>query len=173
MLNNDWIKITVGGILLILIQVFVLNQLDISSYLFPQLYILILLSLPVNLRHWVTMLVGFFLGFVIDWFSDTQGLHASVLTAIGYLRYLYLQNTIDRDIVNSPKRPVYGAFENGWYIIYMAVFIFIFHLFLFVLQDFSFAQFPATMLKTFISASVSFLLILLIQFVFNAKAENV
>lgn len=172
-MNNIWFRTILGGIFLLALQILVLNGLDISAQMYPQIYILILLSLPVNTQHWVLMLVGFFLGYFMDWFSDTQGLHAAALTFVGYLRFGYLKTVMDKEAFNSGIRPIYGNVENAWYVVYIAIFSLIFHSVLFFLADFTFVHFGDTLIKIFFSSSLSILLILLIQFVFNSRVRNV
>lgn len=155
------------------LQILVLNGLDLSAQVYPQIYILILLSLPVNTQHWVLMLVGFFLGYFIDWFSDTQGLQAASLTFVGYLRYGYLKTVMDKEAFSSGIRPVYGNVENAWYVVYISIFCLLFHSTLFFLADFTFVHFGDTLIKILFSTSLSILLILLIQFVFNSRLRNV
>lgn len=172
-MNNSWFRTIVGGILLMALQILVLNGLDLSAQIYPQIYILILLSLPVNTQHWALMLLGFFLGYCMDWFSDTQGLHAASLTFVAYLRYGYLKTVLDKETYESGVRPVYGSMENAWYVVYIAIFCFIFHSVLFVLSDFTLVHFADTLIKIIYSSSITILLILLIQFVFNSRVRNV
>ena len=161
-MNNIWVRTILSGILLLALQILVLNGLDISSQFYPQVYFLILLSLPVNTQHWVLMLVGFFLG-----------LHAAALTFVAYLRYGYLKTVMDKEAFSSGIRPIYGQVENAWYVVYISIFSLIFHSALFFLADFTFVHFGETLIKILLSSSLSILLILLIQFVFNSRVRNV
>lgn len=171
-MNNIWFRSILGGLLVLILQIFVLNALDLSSYFYPQIYIMILLALPVNTMHWVLMLVGFGLGFLVDWFSNTQGLHAATLTLIGYLRYGYMKTVLDKDAFMSGFRPVYRESENRWYVVYIGIFSLLFHFFLFLLADFTFSHFPDALLKTLYGTVFSVMMIFLLQFVFNSGARN-
>jgi rod shape-determining protein MreD len=171
-MNNIWIRTIFGGILLLAFQILVLNGLDIDAHIHPQIYILLLLSLPVNLPHWLSMFIAFGVGYFVDWFSDTQGLHAATLTMLAYIRYGYLKAAIDKDQYLEGMRPVYGNVENVWYLVYVSIFSFIFHFVLFILEDFSFSHFGDTLLTILYSSSLAILLILLIQFTFNTRVTN-
>ena len=109
----------------------------------------------------------------MDWFSDTQGLHAAALTFVAYLRYGYLKTVMDKEAFSSGIRPIYGQVENAWYVVYISIFSLIFHSALFFLADFTFVHFGETLIKILLSSSLSILLILLIQFVFNSRVRNV
>jgi rod shape-determining protein MreD len=166
------VKSILGGMLLLTLQILVLNRLDMSALIYPQIYFIILLSLPVNTMHWTLMLTGFFLGYLVDWFSDTQGLHAATLTFIGFLRYGYLKMVLDKDAFLSGMRPVYRETEISWYLVYISVFSLSFHFILFILADFTFAHVFDTLQKTLYSSFLSILIILLMQFVFNIRLKN-
>ena len=63
-------------IVLILLQVLVLNNVQFLGFLNPYIYILFILSLPVKFPRWITLILGFVLGLIIDVFSNTIGTHA-------------------------------------------------------------------------------------------------
>ena len=54
-----FIQNIVRFILLILIQVFVLNNIRFSGFINPYIYILIILLLPVRFPRWASLIVGF------------------------------------------------------------------------------------------------------------------
>lgn len=55
-------------VLVIGFQVLVLNHLDISSYIYPQVFVILLLTLPLHLKKTYQLLIGFGLGLVMDLF---------------------------------------------------------------------------------------------------------
>ena len=63
-------------IVLIVLQVLVLNNVQFLGFLNPYIYILFILSLPVKFPRWITLILGFVLGLIIDVFSNTIGTHA-------------------------------------------------------------------------------------------------
>jgi rod shape-determining protein MreD len=64
----------------ILTQVLILNQLQVSGYLNPYFYVLFILLLPVSTPQYLVLLLAFLTGFTIDFFTDTPGLHATATT---------------------------------------------------------------------------------------------
>ena len=64
-------------VVLVLIQVLVINNLQLSSYVDPFIYVLFILLLPFETPGWILLLFAFSLGLTIDMFSDTAGVHAS------------------------------------------------------------------------------------------------
>lgn len=71
------------------LQVFVFNHLNFTSYLVPQVYIILLIILPVHLRKLNLYLLAFGLGLVADFFVSTPGIHAS-----GALWMMAIRNVI-------------------------------------------------------------------------------
>ena len=76
----------ISFILLVLVQVLALNNIQFLGYINPYIYILFILSLPVRLPQWITLLLGFVLGLTIDTFSNTMGTHAFATVLIAFLR---------------------------------------------------------------------------------------
>jgi len=62
MQTRDWIRFVLSAIVILAIQVLVINNLNLNQYMFPQLYIILLLTLPINLKHWIGYLIAFALG---------------------------------------------------------------------------------------------------------------
>ena len=61
-------------ILVVLVQVFVLDNIQFLGYVSPMLYILFILSLPVRFPRGGVLLLAFFIGLIIDMFNNTMGI---------------------------------------------------------------------------------------------------
>ena len=83
---NKTIKYTLQFILLILIQVFVLNNINLFGYLNPYLYLLFLIKYHFNNNQSETIFLGFILGFSLDLISQSSGAHTIACLTIGFLR---------------------------------------------------------------------------------------
>ncbi len=83
---NKTIKYTLQFILLVLIQVFVLNNINLFGYLNPYLYILFLIIYHFNNNQSETIFLGFLLGFSLDLISQSSGAHTIACLTIGFLR---------------------------------------------------------------------------------------
>ncbi len=158
-----WIKYILMFIFVVLIQVLILNQLQISGYLNPYFYVLFILLLPVSTPRYLVLLLAFIIGFSIDFFSDTPGLHAAATTLLGYLRtpVLYLVSGRGSDMAEYPTLK-----NNGlrWFLIYSVLLVLIHHFFLFYMEVFSFAGFFRTLIRVIFSTILSVFVIVLSQF---------
>jgi rod shape-determining protein MreD len=172
MQSRDWVRLFLSSIVILAIQILVINNLNLNQYMFPQLYILLLITLPINLKHWIGYLIAFALGFVVDSFSYTPGLQSFTGVLVMFIRYSYFNTIVDKEWLSSGIKPNFGNTDNGWFVIYISIFTFTFHAVLFVLENFSLSHFGNTMLKTLYSSSLAIFLILLFLFTFNRPATN-
>ena len=85
---NQTIRLSLVGLLLILMQVFLANQMVLFETATPYIFLLFFLFLPLNLPIPVQYLVGFVVGLIVDWLSlqGPVGLHAFCGTMMMALR---------------------------------------------------------------------------------------
>lgn len=154
-------------IILVLAQVLALNNIQFLGFINPYIYILFILSLPVKLPHWVTLLLAFVLGLTIDAFSNTMGMHAfaTVLAAFSRGGIIKLFTSIEE---GSNPVPSFYTFGVGAYIKYVVFMVLLHHTTLFLLEAFSFANIWLIIFKIILSSFVTILLILGIRS-FNRK----
>jgi rod shape-determining protein MreD len=84
---NNVIKNSVRFVLFLLIQIIILNEVPpIHQFITPYLYFTFILWLPFGTSRLSLTLLGFILGYALDVFTNTPGLHAAACTLIGYVR---------------------------------------------------------------------------------------
>ena len=71
---------------LVLIQVLVLNQMHISGYATPFLYIYFILKINSKVGQNELMLWSFMLGLIVDIFGNTPGMNAAAATCLAFSR---------------------------------------------------------------------------------------
>ncbi|MDD3320198.1 MAG: rod shape-determining protein MreD [Paludibacter sp.] len=146
-------------ILLVLVQVLVLNNVQFFGYINPYIYILFILSLPVLTKRWLTLLLAFGLGLIIDSFSNTMGMHAFAAVLIAFLRSGIIKIFTSLEEGNNPT-PSFHTFGVAAYIKYVVIMVFIHHGALFFLEAFTVQHLWITTGKIFFSSLVTILLIL-------------
>lgn len=172
------IKIVLNFLVIMAIQIFLLNDIVIKSSItlmgmpafIPMLYPLIFLVLPVNTPAWLAMLFGLFTGLVMDYFSNTPGMHAAACVLLCYLRPYFLKLFFQQS-AKDLGTIVPSVFKMGLiaFLLYIAMGIIVHHLFFYIIQIWSFNQILLILAKTFLSAILSMLLILLSQLLFADK----
>jgi len=149
----------ISFILLVLVQVLALNNIQFLGYINPYIYILFILSLPVRLPQWITLLLGFVLGLTIDTFSNTMGTHAFATMLIAFLRNGIIKLFTAIEEGNNPV-PSFHTFGVGAYVKYVILMTLVHHTTLFFLEAFSFSLFWVVFFKVILSSIVTILIIL-------------
>jgi len=154
---------------LVLLQVLVLNNIQLSGYLNPYLYVLFIILLPFETPGWLVLILGFIIGFSIDIFSNTLGINAAATVAMAFARQHLLRKLAPRggfDLNSSPDVHTYGIW---WFVKYSFMLIFIHHIYLFYLAVFSFQFFFKTLLLSILNAIVTCGIIVLSQYITRKK----
>ena len=149
-------------ILLVLLQVLVLNNIQFLGYINPYLYILIILALPVQMPRWLSLILAFGLGLIIDAFANTIGMHAFATVLVAFLRSGIIKLFTSIEEGNNPT-PSFYSFGVSAYVKYVVVLVLIHHSTLLMLEAFSFVNFGITLTKIILSTAVTVLMILGIQ----------
>ena len=159
-------------IFLILFQALILNNIELGGYVNPYLYILFILWLPFEMQLWVTLLLGFLLGFFMDVFTGTLGLHIAASVFLAYCRAFLLKILAPREGYEFGLRPNIQDMGVPWFLTYSAIMIFLHHGALFFVEAFRFSEFFHTLLRLFLSSIFTFILATLSQFlIYREKAR--
>ncbi len=156
-------------ILLVLIQVLVMNKVNFYGFLNPYIYILFILLLPFETPGWLLLLLSFLMGFTVDLFTGTLGLHAASSVFAAFVRPMIIKlvgEKPDYDITTQPKLQQMGL---KWFIAYALLMTFAHHLFLNMLDVFSFDEIWQTLLRILVSSLFTFLFIMLFEYIFAPK----
>jgi len=160
-------------IILVLLQVLLLNNLQISGSLNPYLYVLFIITLPFSIPRWGLLILGFITGITIDIFMNTLGIHAAATVFMSFVRPFILSSFAPRDSYEPGSRPVPADYGFGWFFKYTLIMVFTHHLFLFIVEAFSFDNLPGTLWKTVISSIVSVLFIFIAMLFAKEKPRTV
>lgn len=150
--------------ILVLFQVFILNNLQFSGFVNPYMYVLFILLLPFETPGWLLLSLGFILGISIDLFANTPGLHASATVLMAFLRPLVLDYFAPRDGYVPGTYPRIYYYGLGWFFQYAAILIFAHHFFLFYLEVFRLNDFFLTFRRVVFSGIFTLFLVVLSQF---------
>ncbi len=150
-------------IFLILFQVLILNNIQVSGYINPYLYVLFIILLPFETPKWLLLITGFMLGMSIDLFSNAIGMHTFATVLIAFLRPYLLKYIAPREGYETGTQPNLNFFGAEWFIKYAFILILIHHFALFFMEAFKFQQFFATLLRVILSSIFTLLLVVLSQ----------
>ncbi len=165
-MTTDIAKNIFRFILLILVQVLIIQNINLSSYIILLPYVLVIILLPFELSRVTVLLISFFLGICIDYFFDSSGLHTSACTLMGFGRYYVLKFISPRDGYDIGVQPTVNDMGLAWFLSYAGTLIIIHHFFFFYLEVFRFNEFFRTFFRAVLSSVGTFILVYLIQFLF-------
>lgn len=169
---NSVIKNSIRFVLLVLLQVLIVQNIRLGSYIILFPYLLFILLLPFETPKLVVLLCAFIIGLTIDMFYDTAGIHSAACTLIGFIRYYILKILSPREGYDPGLIPNVDSMGSLWFITYAGLIIFIHHLFFFYLEIFRFNEFFRTLLRVILSTIGTFSFVYIVQFLFYKTDRN-
>ncbi len=168
---SNLVKNIVRFCLFILVQVYVLNNVPPLHHLVtPYIYFLFILWLPFKMGRKSVMILAFLLGFALDCFTKTYGLHAAPCILIAYFRPFLINVLISQEGAESNyNEPSIKSMGFAPYFTYIAVLTVAHHSLLFFLQALQTGGYFYFLIKTVLSTGVSLLLIFLTELLFVRK----
>ncbi|WP_024980318.1 rod shape-determining protein MreD [Flavobacterium succinicans] len=147
-------------LLLLAIQIIVFNNMNFYGYISPFPYILFIILYPVNGNKAALLVSSFFLGLLLDMFSNSGGVHATSCLVLAYMRPLifkfsfglsYEYQTVKLNDVLTPER-----------FSFLLIATITHHLVLFTLEAFEFSFILDVLLRTLLSSTFTLLLSIII-----------
>ncbi len=169
---NQLVKNILRFVFLLLVQVLVLNQIEIGFGIQLMIYPLFILLLPVDTSISGLLLLAFLLGISIDAMSNTYGLHASSLLMVAYFRPIIFKLFAPRDGYDPLLETNLITMGYKWFINTFGILLLMHHLWFFMLEMFTLNEFAFILQKTALSVPLSFLLCMLVQYLFMNKSSS-
>lgn len=161
---NKFLKYSILFILLVLLQVLLLNNVKIFG-IGAFLYVYFILIFPTSVSNKLFMPICFLLGFSIDVFLNTYGIHAAACTAIAFFRPFIIKRTIQFDGIDSLNELTLKNSRGSNYVVYSLILILLHHFILFALQAFSLNLILLVLWETILSTIFTFILLMVVQMV--------
>ena len=165
-------KITINFlrfVLLTLVQVLLLDNIHLHGLFNPYIYMLFIFMLPIETPVWLVLVLGFFSGWVIDFYSHSGAIHASASVMTASVRPALLRLLKPAAGYQPEDRPSASSMGFLWFFTYCSILIFIHHLWLFVVESFSFTQVVFVIQKLVISSAISIVIIISLQYLFYRR----
>ena len=156
-------------VVLVLVQILVINNIQISGYIIPHIYILFILLLPFETPKWLLLISAFALGISVDLFTQTPGMHAAATVFIAFLRPWILEMSAPRDGYEPGTYPRLYYYGFQWFLRYSVILVLVHHFLLFYIEVFRFSEFFSTFLRVLLSSLFSVILIMLSQYFIYRK----
>lgn len=122
-------------ILLLILQEFVFDNINLGGVVNPYVYIMFILLLPLNIPGWLLLLLGFGTGAAVDSLSGTAGLQTIAATWLAFVRPAVIGLLLGKDLVYEGGLPTAARAGTGRFLRYIAVMVLLFNIPLFILED--------------------------------------
>ncbi len=156
-------------IIVVLLQIFLFNNIQFSGHINPYFYIIFILLLPFETSGWLLLILSFILGISIDIFSQTLGIHASACVFMAFFRPIVLRMLTPRDEYEIGTFPRIYYYGFRWFLKYTSILVFIHHLFLFYIEIFTLSDFFLTLFRAILSSIFTIILIISSQYFIYKK----
>lgn len=168
-MSNRNILLIVSFFIFLFYQVLILQNVVLFHTAFCFLYVLYLLLLPVETNPLLLMGIGFVMGFAVDMFYESIGLHAFSCVLIMYIRNYWLMRVTPQGGYDSNATPSLNAGGVQWFLVYATPLVFIHHAALFYMEAGGLGMFWFTLWKTLTSTLFTMVAILIAEFLFPGR----
>ncbi len=167
--------ISYGSLILILglVQILFLRNLAVFGHAFGFLYLLGLLILPSTVRTIPLMLIAFCIGFILDIFFETIGMHTAAATLFAFLKPIWLKAASPTGGLDEAEEPSLGQIGFGRYISYAFPLLFVYSLVFFIADQWGTGGFFGILSKSFFSSLFTLLLTLVVQLMFFSRKRSI
>ena len=130
---NNILRSIIYFVVFVLLQVLFLNNIHYLRIATPFLYLYCIIKMPIGVSRTGVLIFSFATGLIIDMFSNTPGMHAGACALVGLLREPIIHFLQGEDIADG-LYPSYKSFGYAGFIRYVALFVLIHHVTLFLIE---------------------------------------
>ena len=120
-----------------IVQVLIFSHIRLFGFATPMLCVYFTLLFRRNYPRWGILLWSFFMGLVIDVFSNTPGVASASMTFVGMLQPVVLEMFMQRESDETLK-PSLRSLGISYYLLYSVILVLVYCLLFFTLETFSF-----------------------------------
>ena len=153
----------------VLLQVFLFDNLSISVYLNPLVYVAFIALLPLDTPPIVLLLSGLATGVTMDLAMGAAGVNTIATLLIAFARPTLLGLLYPRDDIREGGIPSTGRLGNRVFLNYLIVLVLLHHAVFFSLEALSWMHLVRTLVRIVVSGAVSVAFIWIIARIFTAK----
>ncbi len=156
----------------VLVQVFILNNIQFNGYINPYYYIIFIISSPNKKSKSACLIWGFLTGMIIDFFSESYGIHAFSSVLIAYLQPFFYSSKSSYNKISDDGTNI-KTMALDFFISRTIAIVVIHHFTLFILEDFSLINVIAVISKTIASSIFTIILLTLHKSLISMQKNEV
>lgn len=160
-------------VVLVLLQIFLFSNLELSVYLNPLIYIAFIILLPIETMPVLVLGLGLLTGVVMDVATGAAGLNTLATLPVAFLRGALLRLTCSKDSVTDGGVPsVYRLGVLG-FVRYVVAAVVMHSLIYFTMECATFDYFHLTLLRVVVSGAVTVAIVYFASKIFNSQVARV
>ncbi len=171
-MSKTTIQIIILGIILVLAQVIVFNHISLFNVAVPMVFFYLIIRLPITLSTNWMLTIGFFLGLIVDIFSDTYGMNALACTVEAMLRRPILRLYVPREEDLTRPEPSMYSLGTTTYLKYILTMTLLYCTLIFLIEAFTFFNPIQLMMRIVFSTILSMILMLGIDSLMTPRSEK-
>ena len=154
-------NLTYAGIFLVLVllQVFLLNNIMLSIYCYPLIYIAFIIVLPLDMRPVWVVLLSALLGLVMDMATGQAGLNVIASTAVGFFRPMIVGAICGRNLGIDDSLPTPRRFTTKNLVGYVVAIVLLHSAIYFLMESLSLIHLLHTLLRMLLSGAIATVLV--------------
>ncbi len=154
-------NLTYAGIFLVLVllQVFLLNNIMLSVYCYPLIYVAFIIVLPLDMRPVWVVLLSALLGFVVDMATGQAGLNVIATTAVGFLRPMIVRVICGRSLGIDDSLPTLRRFTTKNLVGYIVAMVMLHGAIYFFVEALSWMHILHTLLRMLLSCTIATIIV--------------
>ena len=154
-------NLTYAGIFLVLVllQVFLLNNIMLSVYCYPLIYVAFVIVLPLDMRPVWVVLLSALMGLVIDMATGQAGLNVIATTAVSFFRPMIVSFICGRTLGIDDSLPTLRRFTTKNLVGYIVAMIMLHGVIYFMMESLSLMHMLHTLLRMLLSCSIAAVLV--------------
>ena len=157
---------------LIIAQVVICNNICLFNVAVPIIFIYLIVRLPLTMNINIVLTVSFFIGLLIDMFSNTQGMHALSCTILAFIRRPILRLYVPREEDIADGEISIKSVGTSPYYKYLLTFVLTYCVIIFTIESLSFFNILRLLSQIIFSTILSFIIILGIDRIANKQREK-
>lgn len=153
----------------VLLQVFLFDNLAISVYFNPLIYLVFIVLLPLDMPPVALLLAGLVTGVTMDWATGAAGVNTIATLPVAVLRPGIVAFLYNREDAREGGIPSVGKFGFRIFLEYIIVLVLVHHTIFFFLEALSLSHVLHTIVRIVVSSIVSICFIWLIARIFTSN----
>lgn len=159
-------------LLVFFLQAFVLDHVDALAFVNPSIYVYFLLLLPREWPHFLHIILGFVMGYSVDAFADSAGIHSSSAVFLGFISPLWLNFLNQREKGDEVGAHGPNQLTAGQFLLYALPLIWAHQIFLFSVEYLDLGKILSVLYYGTINAFFTGVLVFILRFFPSVIRKN-